>query len=152
LNETVKVSKHRQKSPLLILFLILGVLSQPVLSSAVVCFSGSDHVEIEFSHDGPASFSQCQVAGSASSHARGFDIAPKEKQAQCFDVPMSCALALNHIIPLDQTSPQIEILPPDTCVAAFDGARTGHGNAILLDLLTIEMSVSLSLQNTILII
>ena len=127
-------------------------MGQPVLSSAVLCFAGSDHVEVEFAHDSPASFSQCQVAGSANSQAKGFDIAPKGKGDQCSDVPMSGDLALNNIIPFDQTSPQIKTLTIETYGSAFGGPRTLHENAFLLDQLPFETSVSLSVQNTVLVI
>jgi hypothetical protein len=148
----VKIPNNRRKESLLILFLILCVLCKPVLLSAVLCFGESEHVEIEFAHDGPTSFSQCQVASSASSQAKGFDIAPKGKEDQCYDIPVSNDLALNNIIPFDPTSPQIITLTQETHCSAFVGPRTLLGNAIFLDKLPFETSVSLSLQITILII
>jgi len=148
----VKVLNNRRKDPLLILFLILGVLSQPVLSSAVLCLSGSDHVGVEIAPDGPASFSQCQVASSASSQPKGLDVAPKGREGQCFVVPMSGHLARNHVNSFDQTSSRIRTLTQETCSSAFGSPGTRRVNAILLDLLPFETSVSSSLQNTILVI
>jgi len=148
----VKIPNNRRKNSLLILFLILCVLGQPVLSSAVLCFAGSDHVEVEMAHDSPASFSQCQVTRSPSSQTRGIDVAAQEKEDQCFDIPMSGHLALTNTNSFDQASPQTDILTQEASGFAFCDPRTWHGNTILSDLLPFEASVSSSLQNTILLI
>jgi len=52
----------------------------------------------------------------------------------------------------NQTSSRIRTLTQETCSSAFGSPGTRRVNAILLDLLPFETSVSSSLQNTILVI
>jgi len=93
----VKFCDNRCIAILLITLFVFASSGKTFFSGLVLCVRGSDHVALEFEHNGHVSLSGSPDAASANSHSMFGVVSQQEADDRCLDIPVSVCLARQSV-------------------------------------------------------